>query len=128
MWYKNLEKNIFITNLYTKIPQLVNVRISQIKITDEGDRISLIFDMPYFADKPPKKWVDLDYNTIIVQLDFFEVKEVIIKSNDKTYRGDIEIEKDEKGAILINVTGSVEVKIKAAVGMIQLVEGYCNHP
>ena len=128
MWYQNLEKNIFITNLYTKIPQLVNVRISQIKITDEGDRISLIFDMPYFADKPPKKWVDLDYNTIIVQLDFFEVKEVIIKSNDKTYRGDIEIEKDEKGAILINVTGSVEVKIKAAVGMIQLVEGYCNHP
>ena len=63
-----------------------------------------------------------------MQLDFFEVKEVIIKSNDKTYRGDIEIEKDEKGAILINVTGSVEVKIKAAVGMIQLVEGYCNHP
>lgn len=126
MWHKSLEKVMFITNLYTEIPQLTNVRISQIKIADEGDRVSLIFDMPYFADKPPKKWVALGYNTVIVQLDFFEIKEVMIKSNSRTYRGDIKIVKDENDTIFVNVIGSVETKIKAGIGMIQSVEGYCN--
>lgn len=126
MWHKSLEKNIFITNLYTEIPQLVNVRISQINIADEGDRISLIFDMPCFGDKPPKKWVTSGYNTAVVQLDFFEIKEVMIKSNSRTYRGNIEIVKDENDTVLVSVIGSVEAKIKAGIGMIQSVEGYCN--
>ena len=113
-------------NLYNEIPQLTNVRISQIKILDEGDRVSLIFDMPYFADRPPKKWMALGYNTAIVQLDFFEVKEVMIKSNSSTYRGSIEIVKEKDDTILVNVLGSVEAKIKAGIGIIQSVEGYCN--
>lgn len=128
MWYESLDKNIFLANLYNEIPQLTNVRISQIKILDEGDRVSLIFDMPYFADRPPKKWVALGNNTVIVQLDFFEIKEVMIKSNSKTYRGDIEIVKDEDDTIIVNLNGSVEAKIQARIGMIQSVEGYYNKP
>ena len=70
MWHESLDKNVFISNLYNEIPELKNVRIAQIKIVDEGDRVTLVFDMPYFADKPPKKWIDAGYNTTIVYLDF----------------------------------------------------------
>ncbi|MCO1604047.1 Imm50 family immunity protein [Desulfosporosinus nitroreducens] len=126
MWYESLEKNMFIKNMYTEIPHLANVRIAQIKILDEGDRISLVFDMPYFADKPPKKWVGLGCNTAIVQVDFFDIKEVMLKSIDNRYRGSIEIEKDKEGMIIVEVTGSIGAKIRAGVGMIQSIEGYCN--
>lgn len=126
MWHEIVEKNTFITNLYTEVPQLVDVRISQIKIHDEGDRVSLIFDMPYFADKPPKKWVTLGHNTVIVQLDFFDIREIMIKSNSNKYRGSIELVKDIDGTILITVTGTIGAKIKAAIGMIQSIDGYCN--
>ena len=128
MWHKNLERNMFISNLYTEIPQLVNVRIAQIKILDEGDKATIIFDMPNFPDKPPKKWANLGYNTAIVQLDFFEVEEIMIKSMNNRYRANIEIITDEIDTITVNVTGSVEAKIKARVGMIQSIEGYCNQP
>ena len=128
MWHKNLERNMFISNLYTEIPQLVNVRIAQIKILDEGDKATIIFDMPNFPDKPPKKWMNLGYNTAIVQLDFFDIKEIMLKSISNRYRANIEISTDEIDTITVNVTGSVEAKIKARVGMIQSIEGYCNQP
>lgn len=128
MWHENLEKNMFLTNLYTEIPQLINVRIAQIKIVDEGDRMSVVFDMPHFADKPPKKWLGLGYNTAIVQLDFFDVREVMLKSNVNSYRGSIEISKDKDGIVTIDISGSVEAKIKAGIGMVQSIEGYCNQP
>ncbi|SMD18033.1 Imm50 family immunity protein [Sporomusa malonica] len=126
MWHESLEKSTFITNLYTEVPQLVDVRISQIKIHDEGDRVSLIFDMPYFADKPPKKWVALGHNTVIVHLDFFGIKEIMITSNNNKYRGSIDLINDIDGTVLIKVTGTIEARIKAGVGMIQSIEGYCN--
>lgn len=126
MWHENVEKNTFITNLYAEVPQLVDVRISQIKIHDGGDRVSFIFDMPYFADKPPEKWVALGHNTVIVQLDFFDMREIVIKSNSNKYRGSIEIVKDIDDTILIKVAGAIEARIKAGVGMIQSIDGYCN--
>ncbi|MCE5285509.1 MAG: immunity 50 family protein [Pelosinus sp.] len=126
MWHESVEKNMFIKNLYTEVPQLVDVDISEIKIHDEGDRVSLIFDMPYFADKPPKKWASLGHNTVIVHLDFFDIREIMIKSNTNKLRGSIDLVKDIDGTVLITVTGKIEAKIKAGVGMIQSIDGYCN--
>jgi hypothetical protein len=126
MWHENLEKNFFVLDLYNTIPQLNNVRIAQIKILDEGDNISLVFDMPYFADRPPQKWVNLGYNTVVVELDFFEIKEVMLKSINSRYRCNIEIRKDKDDTYIIDITGSIEAKIKAGVGMIQSIKGYCN--
>ena len=42
MWYKVLEKNMFILNLYTEIPELTNVRIAKINITVKIDDKILI--------------------------------------------------------------------------------------
>ncbi|WP_255299180.1 Imm50 family immunity protein [Bacillus pseudomycoides] len=66
MWYSNLEGNRFISNLYNEAPSLLDVRIVAVKIEDEGKKISINFNMPKFADNPPKKWKDLNYNTVFI--------------------------------------------------------------
>lgn len=43
-----------------------------------------------------------------------------------TYRGNIDINKDEKGLLDINVTGEIRAKIKAEYGFIQSINGYIN--
>ncbi|RAP20672.1 hypothetical protein C2W64_03890 [Brevibacillus laterosporus] len=126
MWYESLEKNIFIKNLYTTIPELSNVRIDAIKLIDEGRKVTLNFIMPIFADKPPAKWVGLGYNAVFVEVDFFDAQELCLKSNKNKFNGNINIEKNEEGKFNVNITGSFEMKLVADYGMIQSVSGYID--
>jgi hypothetical protein len=124
IWYEYLGKNNFLTTLYTEVPQLVDVRISQIKIHDEGRRITIVFDMPCFPDKPPKKWVELGYNTAVIEVDFHDIQEILIKSFSSSYRGNIEIQRDTTDSVVLNISGEVQVKIKSMGGFIQDIRGY----
>lgn len=126
MWHQYLQENRFISTLYSAVPQLNNVRISALKILDEGRRVTIQFDMPVYTEKPPQKWVDSGYNTVFVEVDLFDIREISLKSMDKNYRGDIEIKKDENGLIAISIHGSIQATIKADVGMIQSVRAYIN--
>lgn len=126
MWYSHLDKITFLLNLYTEVPQLLNVCIEKLEIREGGDRVTLLFDMPRFPDRQPEKWVAMGYNTACVELDFFEIKEILVKSITNKFNGNITITKDKDDIITVNVTGSIEVKIKAGFGMVQSVKGYCT--
>ena len=124
MWVDNLLRNTFILNLYNEVPLLEDVRIQAIKIEDEGSKVSLNFDMPVFVDNPPKKWIQLGYNTVFVELDFFCVDGLAVASYNKPYRGDVCIKQDKKGMLEIGISGSLNVNFKAESGMFQSVRGY----
>ncbi|ENQ3105773.1 hypothetical protein ACEOWJ_001760 [Bacillus cereus] len=126
MWHSDLEGNRFILNLYKEAPSLLDVRIVAVKIEDEGKKVSINFNMPKFADNPPKKWEQLNYNTVFVQLDFFDIQELTLKSSNDKYRGDIHIELDKDEKFNINISGSVCMNFKADYGIIQSVSGYID--
>ncbi|SFC82725.1 Immunity protein 50 [Bacillus sp. 491mf] len=126
MWYSDLEGNRFISTLYKEAPSLLDVRIVAVKIEDEGKKVSINFNMPKFADNPPEKWEQLNYNTVFVQLDFFDIQELTLKSSNDKYRGDIHIELDKDGKFNINISGSVSMNLKADYGIIQSVSGYID--
>ncbi|WHY02534.1 Imm50 family immunity protein [Neobacillus sp. DY30] len=125
MWNDYFSDDKFISMIYTNIPPLINLRIEKIEISREGDRITIGFDLPTFPDKPPKKWLERGYSTAFIEIDFFDIKEVNIKSIENTYRGDIEIKKDvETDIFIVKIIGTVETLIKAGAGIIQSVKGY----
>jgi hypothetical protein len=125
MWYELFLENKFISMIYTNVPPLENLRIEKIEISREGDSIKVGFDLPIFADKPPTKWVERGYKTTFVEVDFFNIKEVSLKSSNNTYRGNISVNTDDDtGNLIVNITGTVEAKIIAGVGLIQSVNGY----
>ncbi|MED4462235.1 Imm50 family immunity protein [Metabacillus fastidiosus] len=124
MWYEHFTNNKFISMIYTNVPSLKNLRIEKIEISREGDRITVGFDLPFFADEPPKKWLERGYTTTYIEIDFFDIQEVNIKSSKNTYRGDINIKKDEADIFIVNITGTISAEIKAGSGIIQSVRGY----
>jgi predicted AlkP superfamily phosphohydrolase/phosphomutase len=125
MWNEHFSEDKFISMMYTNVPPLKNLRIEKIEISSEGDKITFAFDLPFFPDKPPKKWIEKGYTTTFVEIEFFDIKEVNIKSTKNTYRGDIEIKKDvEADIFIVKIIGTVEAEIKASVGLIQSVRGY----
>ncbi|MCY8149963.1 Imm50 family immunity protein [Bacillus paralicheniformis] len=126
MWYENLEENYFLKSLYNEIPKLENIRIEGIYIKEKGRKATLHFDMPFYAEKPLKKWANLGYNSIALEVDIFNIHSLEMKTLSDTYRGNIEINKDDQGLIEINITGEITAKIKADAGLIQSINGYIN--
>ncbi|MGJ7910126.1 Imm50 family immunity protein [Neobacillus sp. LXY-1] len=125
MWNEYFSEDKFISMMYINVPPLKNLRIEKIEISSEGDKITIGFDLPFFPDKPPKKWLERGYTTTFVEIDFFDIQEVNIKSSKNTYRGDIEIKKEvETDIFIVKIQGTVEAEIKAKVGIIQSVRGY----
>lgn len=39
MWYDLLDNNIYITKLYNKVPNLVDIKINEMNILEEGDKV-----------------------------------------------------------------------------------------
>ncbi|MFB3901800.1 Imm50 family immunity protein [Bacillus amyloliquefaciens] len=126
MWYTKIEESRFLNSLYNEVPNLENVRIEGIYIKEEGRKVTLHFDMPFYAENPPKKWANLGYNSIALQVDFFDIHSLEMKTTADTYRGNIEINNDEEGLLEVNVTGEITAKIKADAGFIQTINGYIN--
>jgi len=120
MWYEYLSKTVYLHKLYKIIPSLNDVQITKISINDEGNRITLAFVMPTYADFPPAKWDG--YNVAVVEVDFFGISKLQLDTVANTYRGDISIEKNEYGLLEITVEGSLSLSIIADAGLIQRVD------
>lgn len=127
MWHRVLERNQFISSLYQEVPTLSNIRIIAIKITDEGRRVSLSFIMPKFADNPPSKWLNSGYNTVFVELDFFDVQELNVIYGKENLKGTINIEKNQDNKLIVHICGTVNMQLIAEVGVIQMVSGYIDN-
>ena len=127
MWYDLLDNNIYITKLYNKVPNLVDIKINEMNILEEGDKVRIVFDLSSYADNPPKKWIQSEYNTTVVEIDLFEIQEINMFSMSKNiYKSDINIWRDNDNYISVDIKGRFNESIKAIVGMIQSISGYCN--
>ena len=126
LWYEILDRNNFLVSLYEKVPELKDIRIAEIIIHDEGRIVAVEFDMPYYAEHPPKKWVEQGNNTVAVRVDLSAIHEIKLNSNTLDFRANIEIVKDEADLIVVMITGTVNALIKAESAFVQSVTGYYN--
>ncbi|MCX7920802.1 MAG: immunity 50 family protein [Clostridia bacterium] len=124
MWYNCLDNNKFLLTLYELVPELVDVQITKLAISDSGNRITIAFKMPIYPDFPPKKWKERDYNAVIMELDFFAISGLKISANTNYYTGKIQIKRAENQLVDIVISGNINAQFHAEAGLIQSVEGY----
>ena len=122
MWIEYLENNRILYNVYNKIPELLNVRMEEFSLMENGNKVKMVIDMPCFADHPPQKWEEC--NTISIELDFWIISDFQWKSHRLTsdYICNISIKKEE--ILAISMSGSICCEFKAELGMIQKVYAY----
>ena len=125
MWSDCLNKNMFLVSLYDEMPLLKNVRITQFRVSCDGNRVELVFDMPVYAYNPPKKWQEHNCNVVIVQIDFGVIKKLDFNLESTRFIGDIDIYFDENELINLKIRGDIEVNLLAEIAFVQKVEGYC---
>ena len=122
MWHDVLSRTEYLRKLYKEIPPLNDVRIARISIGDEGNRVTMLFDIPKYADFPPDKWKGC--NAVVIEIDFFVVTELKIDTISNAYRGDISIEKNTDGLLEINANGNLALSIVAEHGLVQNIKAY----
>lgn len=125
MWYENIDNVIFLKKLYNQIPELLNVKIDKISLTEEGRKVVIVFDMPNFVDNIPEKWNNLGYNSLCIELNFWNINDFQMSYDNSFMVGNISIVK-ENGSIHVFVNGNVNCQFKAEDAMIQKVMGYIN--
>ncbi|MBD3231044.1 hypothetical protein GF322_00080 [Candidatus Dependentiae bacterium] len=119
MWYECLHDNFFIKQLYNKIPELVDVGINKINLTRGGYYLSICFDLAY-ADNPPKKWLNHNYNVVIVEVEFFSIKRIMLQTELYDYlKGNIDIFLDSNQLIHMNISGNITAQVVAVGGTIK---------
>ncbi|RJX41702.1 hypothetical protein D3P09_07065 [Paenibacillus pinisoli] len=70
--------------------------------------------------------MELGDNTVAVRIDLSAVQEITLNSGSLDYKANIEIFKDEADLIVVKITGTANILIKAEAGFVQTVTGYCN--
>ncbi len=121
MWNEIAKKDKFLVSLYNDIPSLNNVLIYDIIISKLYDDINLRFSLSTYADNPPEKWINYEFNTVMLELKCCVIKDMEIKSNSGVGMCNINITKE-----YIEIIGDITAKFSAEDCMISRVTGYCD--
>lgn len=123
MWYDGIDRNTFIKQIYTKVPELPNVRIDAISLKRDGTEVSVVFDMSVYPDNPPEKWNG--NNTVSIEISFFVISEFKLEMKDRYMYGNIDIFSHES-KIKIVVDGSILCSFVAEAAVIQKISAYID--
>jgi hypothetical protein len=78
-WIASLENRLPVTSLYSVPPTLNEVRVFEIRLHQDGPRMSVRFDLNEFPDKPPSKWLLHKFNRVQLTLVFLDVHKLVIR-------------------------------------------------
>ena len=77
-WIDHLNNKLPIKSIYSLAPSLVNVRLHEVRLHQDGPRVSLRLDLNEFPDNPPRKWVAGKFNRaqltlVLIGIDDFQM-------------------------------------------------------
>ncbi|WNG21441.1 hypothetical protein F0U63_47125 [Cystobacter fuscus] len=106
-WVDLLDKTVFLRNLYPVAPSLRKVRVLEVGLlADDGDTVSIRFDLTDFPAAPPLKWIKACANTAQVRLLCIGVLDLELRGWTSNIIADIDIARSEEKGLI--VTASAE--------------------
>lgn len=123
MWYKEMDRVEFLLKLYNDIPNLNNIQVNKIEISEEGNKITIIFNMPRFVDNIPEKWKKSKFNVVELECDFIVISKFHIEFNNVNFRSNIFIERSNSNKLIIKIEGGINCSFISEYAIIQKVRG-----
>lgn len=127
MWYKEMDRVEFLLKLYNDIPNLNNIQVNKIEISEEGNKITIIFNMPRFVDNIPEKWKKSKFNVVELECDFIVISKFHIEFNNVNFRSNIFIERNNSNKLIIKIEGGINCSFISEYAIIQKVRGKLSY-
>ena len=108
MWHKLALNPQALDNLYETVPELDCVELFTINLNREGAKIQVRFDLQKFPDYPSARWQDR-FNTVQIQLSFFEVTNFKAIGWHTIMKVKIGIKKDHETLIVVIFNSEIDL-------------------
>jgi len=126
-WSQFFEDGIKPVDLFfSKLPPLSGIRMMGIILDENGPSISLRFNLSTYPDKPPKKWIEGQFNQAQLTFTSFSVIDLEIKGWGLDNVGDMTIEKEGADIILRFISPNASIKLVCDSIVIEKLSGYCR--
>ncbi|MEE1885598.1 Imm50 family immunity protein [Pedobacter flavus] len=131
MWLTLVNNNIAVSSIYKEIiPSLKGIFIHEFNfITGPVFSILLKFDLSELPIDIPAEWNETDYNTVQLQMEFYEIKLDTFDLNPSNYKnGHLLIENlfDHKLITYIDSAGSLVFRFTCSEIFVKSLSGYLN--
>lgn len=123
MWFDFIEQKDFINKLYSNVPELRKIKINKIQFDNEFNDMNIVFEMPEYCVNEPIKWKKQKFNTVVVDIKFCNVYNVVLSKKSSNNIITLEIEKTEE-VLNIKLSGGFDLVFCAEVAIIEQVNGY----
>lgn len=105
-WYELAENPRAVTELYSEVPLLQSVHLTEVVLLRDGPRMMIKVDLPRFPDKVPTRWKIQGYTSIQMQLDFWNVQSLDIAQWSTEDLVDVQIEAMAERRIEVKISSS----------------------
>lgn len=125
-WIDYIEDNHFIKYLFPeKSPRLDDILLHEICLDTDGPSVIFRFDLSEYTKFPPKKWKELEHNTVQVSLEASMICGLQIVGWSHRRNAALSINK-RSDAFLLTFSGDFRVLVYAKKLRIANVSGYHN--
>lgn len=113
-----------IESIYSQAPSLDRVRLHEVRLHQDGPRISLRLDLNEFPDNPPRKWIVGNFNRAQLVLVLIDIVGVQLSGWSLNNIGELAIEGCDTG-INVKFTGQpLQLECTARFLEVEKISGY----
>lgn len=124
-WADHLQDAAPIRSIFPATPSLESVCLHEVRLHQDGPRLSLRFDLNSFPENPPTKWRAAGYNRVQLTLMLIGLPEIEIKGWDINNVGSLRMTRDGAGVQLIFTSPACQLRIRADFVTLEKISAHC---
>lgn len=125
MWLDLIDDDRGVRAIYgDKPPALGRVVLHEVTLHRDGPRAVLRFDLPEYPTEPPRKWLDLRFNVVQIQLMLIGVHDISMSGWRNSPGVELSIERDGQGIRVVGSEGSMRIDVRADNAVIAALSAY----
>jgi Immunity protein 50 len=125
-WIKYVGNKQSVESIFSKAPSLAEVRLHEIRLHQDGPRISLRLDLNEFPDNPPPKWVVGKFNRAQLTLVLIDINDFQMNGWNRNNIGELILEGRDEGIKLKFVGQFLRIDCFAQFLEVEKISGYCD--
>jgi|688.fasta_scaffold288525_2 hypothetical protein len=125
-WIDYLGNKLAVDSVYSAAPSLVDVRLHEVRLHQDGPRVSLRLDLNDFPDNPPRKWVVGKFNRTQLTLVLIDISDFQMTGWSLNNIGDLTFDKCNVGIRVKFAGPSLRIECTARFIEVEKISGYCD--
>lgn len=125
-WVELLERKAPLRSIFgEQDPGIESIVLHEVSLHRDGPRVDLRFDVSQFPRTPPRKWVELDFNTVQIILSLVSIHHLVLDGWGTANAGDLKLlQTSPRGLVVEFTSASTKLKILCDSALVARVSAY----